>query len=154
MGHRLSEDEVQQALDFCGKLFDPTTPDEHRAAARLLAEIPKGDATGNSEATNLRFLDVHAPIISPQTIDNFVREKFASGTDDSAPDFQSNSGHGGLNMKMILDKVNARRVVEAGNDAVHNFEEEALGQPGTGGGWVARLDKGRLGLVHAGTSMC
>ena len=34
MGHRLSEDEVQQALDFCEKQFVPMSPDGHRAAER------------------------------------------------------------------------------------------------------------------------
>jgi len=168
MGHRLSEDEVQQALDFCGKLFAPTSPDEHRAAERLLAERLEGQATDNPdlETANLRFLDVHAPVIGPQVIDAVVWGQFAStprsasGVGDAAPDFQYNARNSGLecgelDMKTILEKVNARRVIhsEHGN-GVHNFEDEPLGQSGTDGGWVARLGMGRLGLVRAHTPMC
>ena len=167
MGHRLSEDEVQRALDFCGKLFAPTSPDEHRAAERLLTEKLKGQVTESPdpETANLRFLDVHAPIIDPQIIETVVRGRFAptprsaSDVGDTAPDFQSDaknpatdSGRGEWDMKTILEKVNARRVIhsEHGN-GVHNFEDEPLGQSGTDRGWVARLDRGRLGLVRADT---
>ena len=170
MGHRLSEDEVQQALDFCGKLFAPTSPDEHRAAERVLDERLKGRlANGsNPEAANLRLLDVHAPIIDPQIIDTVAQGHLTSVPTPTsekgspAPDFQSNarepvtnSGSGELDMKTILEKVNARRVIhsEHGN-GVHNFEEEPLGQSRTGGGWVARLERGRLGLVRVDTPMC
>jgi len=167
MGHRLSEDEVQQALDFCGKLFAPTSPDEHRAAERLLAERLKEPATDtrDAEAANLRFLDVHAPIIDPQIIDTVVREQFspmprsASDAGGVALEFQpktrnpaADSGCGEWDMKTILEKVNARRVIHSEHGSgVHNFEDEPLGQSGTDGGWVARLEKGRLGLVRAST---
>ncbi|KAF9652074.1 FAD/NAD(P)-binding domain-containing protein [Thelephora ganbajun] len=167
MGRRLSEDELQQALDFCGKLFAPTSPDEHRAAERFLAERLEGQVAGNPnpENANLRFLDVRAPIIDQEIIETIVREqhgstpKSASDTNDATPDFQSNarnplvdSEYGEWDMKTILDKVNARRVIhsEHGN-GVHNFEYESLGQSGIGGGWVARLEKGRLGLVRTDT---
>ena len=169
MGHRLSEDEVQQALDFCGKLFAPTSPDEHRAAEGALAERLKGQTTDNPspETANLGFLDVHAPIIDPQIIDTIVQEHFtstpnaASDACDAALDFQSNaripeadSGRGEWDMKKILEKVNARRVIhsEHGN-GVNNFEDEPLGQSGTDGGWAARLGKGRLGLVRVDKPM-
>jgi len=164
MGHRLSEDEVQQALDFCGKLFAPTSPDEHRAAERLLTERLEGQATDSPdpETTNLRFLDVHAPIIDPQIIDTVVRGQFAptprpaSDVGNAAPGFQSNASNAAADsgcrewdMKTILEKVNARRVIhsEHGN-GVHNFEDEPLGQSGAERGWVARLERGRLGLVR------
>jgi len=171
MGHRLSEDELQQALDFCGKLFAPTSPGEHRAAETLLAERLEGQVLGNTdpETTSLRFLDVRAPIIDPQVIETLVRGQLGSTTrsascaGDAAPDFQSNarssstadSGWGECDVKTILEKVNARRVIhsEHGN-GVHNFEDEPLGQSSTGVGWVARLEKGRLGLVHGDTSAC
>ena len=165
VGHRLSEDEVQQALDFCGKLFAPTSPDDHRAAERLLDERLR-QATENPEieTANLRFLDVHAPIIDPQMIDTVVQGRLVRSTSDagdSARDFQSNarypvasSGGEEWDMKTVLEKVNARRVIhsEHGN-GVHNFEDEPLGQSGTDGGWVARLEKGRLGLVRVDTVM-
>ena len=171
MGRRLSEDELQQALDFCGKLFAPTSPDEHRAAETLLAGRLEGQIldSPDSKTANLRFLDVHAPIIDPQVIETVIRGHLRSSTRSTSDaggatlDFQFNarnsgtadSGWGECDVKTILEKVNARRVIhsEHGN-GVHNFEDEPLGQSNTGGGWVARLEKGRLGLVHADTSGC
>jgi hypothetical protein len=149
IGHRLSEEELQQTLDFCGKLFAPTTPEEHHAAERLLAE------------RQAEFLDVHTPIIDPRIIENVVRghPDWALGVGGVTPDFQSNaknptvdSGYGELDMKKILEKVNARRVIhsEHGN-GVSNFEGEPLGQSSAGGKWVARLEKGKLGLTHVDT---
>lgn len=150
-------------MDFCGKLFAPTSPDEHHVAERILTERLKGQATDDPdpETANLRFLDVHAPVIDPQIIDSVVQGQFAStprsvaDAGDTTPDVQSdarNPGCGELDMKTILEKVNARRVIhsEHGN-GVHNFEDEPLGQSGTDGGWVARLDRGRLGLARADT---
>ena len=65
MGRRLSENELQQALNLCGKLFAPTGPDEYRAAESLLAEKFKGGVVDNAspEITHLRFLDVQTPVI-------------------------------------------------------------------------------------------
>ena len=161
MGGRVSEDEVQQTLDFCGKLFAPTSPEDHCATENILAERLERQSTNEAdlETANLKFLDVHAPIINPLTIENVVRgqSRSASDTGESAvPDFQSNANNtladpecGELDMRRILEKVNARRVIhsEHGN-GVSNFEDEPLGEPPTGGGWVARLERGKLGLVH------
>lgn len=38
MGARLSEDEVQRALDFCVNLFNPTTPEQHESVRQKLQE--------------------------------------------------------------------------------------------------------------------
>jgi len=166
VGHRLSEDELQQALDFCGKLFAPTSPDEHRATERLLAERLKGQAVDNPnpKSANPRLLDLNAPVIDPQTIESIVREQIGSDTDNTASDFQSNArnsnsaagpGRGGSNMKTVLEKVNAWRVIHSENgNGVHNFEGEPLGQSETGEGWVARLEKGKLGLAYTDRLTC
>ena len=163
MGRRLSEDELQETLDFCGKLFAPTSPEEHRTAEDILTErfgeqlIDEPDP----EIAKLKFLDVHSPIIDPRIIERVVQDqsKSTSNADGIAPDFQSNAknpttdlGYGELDMKRILEKVNARRVIhsEHGN-GVNIFEEEPLGQLGTGRGWIARLEKGKLGLVRVDT---
>ena len=161
MGHRLSEDEVQQALDFCGKLFGPTGPDEHRVTARFLAEKFKDGVTDNpsSETANLKFLDIKAPVIDPQIIETIVRrhpmsiQKPASDIGDTTADSQPNAGNSTadagceeFDMKAVLERVNARRAIHF--EGVHNFEEEPLGRSGTDGGWVTRLERGKLGLVH------
>jgi len=160
MGHRLSEDELQQALDFCGKTFNPTSPDDHHAVERFLAERSKGEVTdgGGPEVANLKFLDIQAPVIDPRTIEAIVQEHLtsiqgpASDVGGATADFGSNGrnstadeGCEELDMKAVLEKVNARRAYHS--DGVHNFENEPFCQSGTSGGWVARLEKGRLGLV-------
>lgn len=157
VGHRLYENELQRALDFCGKLFAPTTPDEHQAAERFLAERFEGPVTNglDPKAVNPRFLDVHAPIIDPRIIENVARgwPETALATGSVTPDFQSNAKDPttdlGLDIRRILEKVNARRVIhsEHGN-GVSNFEDEPLGQSGASGGWVARLEKRKLGLTR------
>lgn len=158
MGRRLSEDELQQTFDFCGKLFAPTSPEEHQAAEQFLAQRLEGRGTEKPgpEIANLRFLDVHAPIINPDVIENVVQgqPRSASSTGDSIiPDFQSDAKNplvdSRLHMRRILEKVNARRVIHAEHgNGVSNFENEPLGQLAAGGGWVARLERGKLGLVH------
>jgi len=166
VGRRLSEDELQQALDFCGKLFHPTIPEEHHATEKLLAGGLKGQVIGDPDikAANLRLMDFNAPIVDPQTIENIVREQIGSGIGNAASDFQSNakssnsaagSGCGESTLRMVLEKVNAWRVIHSENlNGVHNFEDEPLGQSETSEGWVAKLEKGRLGLAHADRLMC
>lgn len=136
MGHRISEDELQRALDFCGKIFSPTTPEEHQAAKTLLdaCEHDDGDSSGE-------LMDVAAPVIMPSKISQLSE---AASQDRSA-----------IDVKMILEKINARRVIhsEHGN-GVNNFEDEALGGVGihdglVGEGFVVKLVRGELGLVKA-----
>jgi len=161
MGRRLSEDELQQALDFCGKTFNPTSPDDHHEVERLLAERFNGGVTygGDPEATNLRFMDLRAPVIDPRTIETIIQQHLASiqgptsdGGDRATADFRScarnstaDGGYKELDMKAVLEKVNARRAYHS--DGVHNFEKEPFCQSGTSSGLVARLEKGKLGLV-------
>ena len=161
MGRRLSEDELQQALDFCGKLLAPTGPEEYRATERLLAEKFRGGVIDNAspEITNLRLLDARTPVIDPRIIESVVREHLPSvqvpapDIVDATVDFQSNArnpttdtGFGELDVRAVLEKVNARRALQS--DGVHNFEKEPLCcRSGTSGGWAARLEKGKLGLV-------
>jgi hypothetical protein len=161
MGRRLSEDELQQTLDFCGKLFAPTSPEEHHAAEKLLAGEPEGKVADNPDlgTANLSFLDVRAPIINPRIIEEAVRERLMSASVTGGkvvPDFQSNAKnpltdlrYEELDMRRILEKVNARRLIhsEHGN-GVSNFEDEPLGGSGASGGFVARLERGKLGLTR------
>ena len=83
MGARLSEDEIQRALDFCVHLFDPTTPEQHEFVRRRLLdsqwnpseldEHDEDDTEGAHDHTQPstfesqrglaeRLLDVRAPI--------------------------------------------------------------------------------------------
>lgn len=162
MGRRLSEDELQRAMDFFGNLLAPVSPDEYRAAGRILAARLKGQATSepDPETSNLRFLDVHAPVIDPRIIEKVARGQHGPPPVASNTDFQSKARdtmvdleHGELDIRPVLEKVNAMRAVRADQrNGVHNFEDEPLGRSSTGGGWVARLEKGKLGLVPADAS--
>jgi len=159
MGHRLSEDELQKALDFCGKQFPPTIPDDFRAAGMLASQIANNS---DPETAKLRLLDLTGPIVDPQVIETAIRGQLTSkvpGPPSDALDSQSNvrstiadSGSSELDVKAVLDKMNAWRLTHSDCRGAHNFEDEPLGQAGAGGGWVARLEKGKLGLVHIDTS--
>jgi hypothetical protein len=117
IGVILSEDELQQTFDLCQMVFAPTTLDKHRAT----------EANGlNEQAT-----DNPGP--------GNTNPKFVDG--------QSDARRGELDMSAVLDEANVRTTVINEHGVVHNFESEALGLSDTGGGWVARLEKGRLGLV-------
>lgn len=133
MGHRISEDELQRALDFCGKLFSPTTPDEHEAARTLLETCEYGDGDRG-------VMDVRAPVIHPS--------KIAQLSEAASRDRET------VDVKMVLEKVNARRVIHSEHGSgVNNFEDEALGGVGSlegdEEGFVVKLVRGELGLVKA-----
>lgn len=69
-------------------------------------------------------LDLHTPLVHP---DNFRSRKDEAGIPET---------------RMLLDKVNARRLVQA-EYAINNFQQEPLL------GYVVRLEEGRLGLSKA-----
>ncbi|GJE91513.1 FAD/NAD(P)-binding domain-containing protein [Phanerochaete sordida] len=97
MGTRLSEDEVQRALDFCVQLFSPTTPEQHESVRRKLHEAMLSEededahggdarerlASGDSQASQAsrsfaeRLLDVRAPIVDPGALTRLLRSKLS-----------------------------------------------------------------------------
>ncbi|KAE9409345.1 putative halogenase [Gymnopus androsaceus JB14] len=116
MGSRLSESELQRSLDFCVNLFNPTSPEEHQESSRRAHGCD--EASGGSKDIGGRILRVGC----------CARDAGSSDSDsDSMP-------------KMVLDKINARRLVHS-EYVINNLEAEELG------GYVVRLEKGRLGLV-------
>ena len=142
MGTRLSETELQKSLDFCVNLFNPTTPEQHDL-------LLKGGEIGKE------LLDVTAPVVGPHVLESVlcVQQKsnaYANGngngdTNDSGEDsdLEPMSDPGKASeMKMVLNKINARRVVHSEYE-INNVESEPLG------GYVVRLEKGRLGLIKA-----
>ncbi|KAF9453992.1 FAD/NAD(P)-binding domain-containing protein [Macrolepiota fuliginosa MF-IS2] len=124
MGARLSESELQKSLDFCVKLFDPTTPEDHERAS-FIQGLPHN------------LLDVSTPIIDPDVLEKTMDvEYFECFDDDSGSDTEK-----AIETKMVLHKVNARRVIHS-EYAINNMELENLE------GYVVRLEKGKLGLVR------
>ncbi|KAF9075633.1 hypothetical protein BDP27DRAFT_1212578 [Rhodocollybia butyracea] len=131
MGCRLSESELQRSLDFCINLFNPTSPEEHESVGGLLTRLSEGN----------ELMDVTKPVVDPETLKHALKASAPNclseidGTKDSI-------AHEGCESKskMVLDKINARRLVHS-EYVINNLEAEELG------GYVVRLDKGRLGLV-------
>ncbi|KAI0364421.1 FAD/NAD-P-binding domain-containing protein [Pilatotrama ljubarskyi] len=160
MGTRLSEDEVQRALDFCVHLFDPTTPEQHEDVRRklerasgLAAPYPRESSAIKEhkvDADPLRLLDVRAPVVDPVHLEQLLRQQLrlqdslpaSLGTSPRSPGpSEVLEEQACSEIKRVLDKVNARRVIqpEHGN-SLNSLEEEELG------GLVLRLRKGELGL--------
>jgi len=155
MGTRLSEDELQHALDFCVHLFSPTTPEQHEAVKKRLQTCgsfegswttPSGrqEAVAGKNRDGLGLLDVSAPIINPAKLNKFLSRHLQHST--SSPDISSTrqDQHAEESeVKMVLEKVNARRVIHAEHgNGLNSLEEEAVE------GLVVRLQRGRLGLTR------
>jgi len=148
MGTRLSETELQKSLDFCVNLFNPTTPEQHDL-------LLKGGEIGKE------LLDVTAPVVGPHVLESVLRVQQKSNAYTNGNENGNRHGNGDTNdsgedsdlepmsdpgkaseMKMVLNKINARRVVHSEYE-INNVESEPLG------GYVVRLEKGRLGLIKA-----
>lgn len=154
MGARLSETELQKSLDFCVQLFNPTSPEQHEEVA-------------NNKNIGKELMDVNAPLMDPATLafalkrrtdgkgeeskEQGVQPKGVSANLASANLVVNDDGStqddpvsSDSETEMVLNKVNARRVVQA-EFAIHVVESEALD------GYVARLERGHLGLVEGPT---
>ncbi|KAH9940367.1 FAD/NAD(P)-binding domain-containing protein [Epithele typhae] len=183
IGVRLSEDEVQAALDFCVHLFDPTTPEQHedvlqqlRAACQQTPTPPaspqpsptqtrKSRPAPDADADVSRLFDVRAPVLDPAQLDRVLRLQLATipslfptpvvaglatppasptaapFNPMSIPEQPPPPPVSEADIRMVLDKINARRVIHAEHaDALHNLEAEELA------GFVMRLERGQLGL--------
>ncbi|KAG6837830.1 hypothetical protein H0H93_016198 [Arthromyces matolae] len=132
MGKRLSETELQKSLEFCVKLFNPTTPEQHERLSQ-------------SFGTCNALFDVAAPIVKPAVLEDAIRisiQSFASCSEmdsDSDSDKSSSDTARRAETKLVLEKINARRIVHAEYD-LNNMEVEPLD------GYVMRLKRGLLGL--------
>ncbi|EMD33059.1 hypothetical protein CERSUDRAFT_108283 [Gelatoporia subvermispora B] len=170
MGKKLCEDEVQRALDFCVHLFDPTTPEQHAAvrhtlrtcrvaeddpaaahfAARAASATPSPPdrSSPSSSSSSWRLLDVHAPIVDPAKLERLLRQKLRLHSPAPPPPPSEPRAHRRAvvesEVKMVLDKVNARRVIHAEHGSgLNSLEQESLD------GFVVRLRRGQLGLQRA-----
>ena len=118
-------------MDFCGKLFGPTGPDEFREVGKLLQGGFSSGATDNldPETANLRFLDIRDPIVNPSIIENVVHGHPSSiqtpGSDISGTtaDPQLDAGCEELDVKVVLNKADAFVA-----DMMRNFEREPFGR--------------------------
>ncbi|KAJ7690150.1 hypothetical protein B0H14DRAFT_3100981 [Mycena olivaceomarginata] len=120
MGKLLSQTELQKSLDFCVNLFNPTTPEQH-------------DRVAGKPEISQALLDVAAPLVNPTVLEKPSITLRLSKRDRSASEVAET--------RMVLHKINARRVVHA-EYAVNNLESEPIA------GHVVRLEKGCLGLTR------
>lgn len=133
----------------------PTTPERSPLLSRRRGTISGTTSplqvTGQSPTHNpsqrpaTALLDVNAPLLPPLEIQKFARRAsllppFEIG---SAPPTEEAEAE----MRRVLEKINARRVIHREHSGLHSLEEEALGA-----GYRVRLERGRLGLVHVEVS--
>lgn len=123
MGSRLSEKELQSALEFCGKCFNPTSPG-HLAPA-------------SKEALPKYMFDVTAPLMDPHVIESIISKTFDHTNPTGDQDFCGPEE----DLKLALDQINSRRVVHR-EYAINNLEAEDVN------GFVVRLQRGHLGLMR------
>ncbi|KAF7298032.1 hypothetical protein HMN09_01024400 [Mycena chlorophos] len=139
MGQRLSENELQKSLDFCVNLFSPTSPEEHTRVA-------------SQPHIAQSFMDVATPVIDPAVLELALRVENTPSPSKPPPvvrrttskHTRDRSASEVAETRMVLQKINARRVVHA-EYAINNFESEPIG------GLIARLERGRLGLTRVET---
>lgn len=141
MGSRLSEAELQRSLDFCVNLFNPTSPEEHKEMERrlewLTMEAEEGGKRNKIEHEKDlgELMDVTKPVVDPKTLEDVLTVGCCDREID-AVDID-----GAVSPKLILDKINARRLVHS-EYAINNLEAEELE------GYAVRLEKGQLGLAR------
>ena len=106
------------------RLFDPTTPEQHERVSRR-TDIAQ------------ELLDIEGDLVDPAVLENTLRVMRVDDESASSSDIERV-----IETRMVLNKINARRVVHA-EYTIHNFSMEPLD------GMVVRLEKGKLGLVMA-----
>jgi len=126
MGARLSETELQKSLDFCVNLFNPTSPDQHERVSQ------RGDIAKE-------LLDVASPIVDPASFENTLHVNQSGDSNEDKGN--SSDTEKAAETRMVLNKINARRVVHP-EYAINNLEQEPLE------GYVVKLERGKLGLVQ------
>ncbi|KAM6490073.1 hypothetical protein JOM56_014485 [Amanita muscaria] len=115
MGSRLSDSELQRSLDFCVNLSNPTSPEQQLCSSGESKELLRHDL-------------------------RVGRKKIAASHLESEDSELSSESESVNEMRMILKKINARRVVHS-KYTINNFEAEPLD------GYVVRLERGKLGLI-------
>ncbi len=136
-----------------GTRCPPTTPASperspllSRRRDTISSAVSPLQVTGQTPMNNLlqnpatMLLDVNAPLLPPIEIQNFARQTSLHSPFEMSPSSQTEEA--AAEMRRILEKINARRVIHREHSGLHSLEEEALGA-----GYRVRLQRGRLGLV-------
>ncbi|KAG6872946.1 hypothetical protein C0995_004830 [Termitomyces sp. Mi166 len=136
MGKRLSETELQKSLDFCVNLFNPTSPEQHERLSQ-------------SPGLDNELFDITTPLVDPTIFEDALQIGLQSlgscseidSDSDTDGDQSSSESDRVIETRMILEKINARRVIHA-EYHLNNLEVEPIG------GYVMRLERGVLGLTQ------
>jgi hypothetical protein len=139
LGPRLSESEVQNALDFCVGLFNPVNPDLAGKLRKHLESLDDDQFSAHG-VEKKALLDVTAPPLPVEDIKHIAR------IPTFLPALENGSGvDAEAEVQRILELMNARRLIHREHGGLHSLEEESLGA-----GYRLRLECGRLGLVQDG----
>ena len=125
LGPRLSEGEVQNALDYCAGLFQPVN---HEGANKL-----REDLEGHNDPLLL---------VAVKEIQNIAKNPSLFPAPESGS-VQGSAAEMDVEMQGILEQVNAGRFIHRDHIGLHSLEEETLGA-----GYRIRLECGRLGLMQ------
>ncbi|KAH9000779.1 FAD/NAD(P)-binding domain-containing protein [Lactarius hatsudake] len=145
LGPRLSEIEVQNALDFCAGLFTPINADAVKALRKHFESIDPGARLSPSSVPEKTL--VEETITEAKQDAQRVSHPGRKRTLLPPLEIGSASEETEAEMRRVLEKINARRVIHREHSGLHSLEEEALGA-----GYRVRLQRGRLGLVHVEVS--
>lgn len=141
LGPRLSESEVQNALDFCVGLFNPVNPGVAGKLRKHLESLEDDQFLAHG-VEKRALLDISAPPLPAKDIKHISRiPTFLPAVEnDSGVDAELEA-----EVQRVLEAMNARRFIHREHGGLHCLEEEFLGA-----GYTLRLERGRLGLVKAG----
>jgi len=139
LGPRLSESEVQNALDFCVSLFKPVNPGLVGKLRKHLESLDDEQFLAHG-VEKRALLDITAPLLPVEDIKHIARIPIF------LPALENGSGvDAEAEVQRILEVMNARRLIHREHGGLHSLEEESLGA-----GYRLRLECGRLGLVQGG----
>ena len=139
LGPRLSESEVQNALDFCVGLLNPVNPGLAGKLRKHLETLDDDQFSAHG-VEKRALLDPSSP---PLPIENIKR---MAKIPAFLPALENGSGvdeDSEAEVQRILEQMNARRFIHREHGDLHSLEEESLGV-----GYKLRLECGRLGLVQ------
>jgi hypothetical protein len=137
LGPRISESEVQNALDFCASLFSPFDQGVANDLRKHLEGLDDDQFSAHGVEKSA-LMDVTAPLLPAKEVQNIARDpSFLPALENgSAEDAKTE-------VQRILERINARRLIHKGYSGLHSLEEESLGA-----GYRIRLECGRLGLMR------
>jgi hypothetical protein len=139
LGPRLSESEVQNALDFCVGLFNPDNPDLAGKLRKHLESLDDDQFSAHG-VEKRALLDVNAPPLPVKDIRHIARIPTFLPALENGSEVDAEA-----EVQRILEKMNARRLIHREHGGLHSLEEESLGA-----GYRLRMECGRLGLVQDG----